>query len=50
MWRWVIPVMWAVMRTLAFIFQLVGLGGLIVIALALMFNKLFEEEGNENQL
>ena len=52
MLTWVEPAMWALIRGLAFIMQLVGLLGLIVIGFALMnhmIDRLIEEEGNENQ-
>lgn len=52
MLAWVEPAMWAFMRGLAFIMQLVGLLGLIVIGFALLVNltdRIIEEEGNEDQ-
>lgn len=55
MLAWVIPAMWAAMRTLAFIFQLVGLVGLMgfgIIGLMKITDKILEEasEGNEDHL
>lgn len=55
MLAWVIPFMWAAMRTLAFILQLVGLVGLIgfgFIALVRITDKILEEatEGNEDHV
>ena len=51
MLAWVIPAMWAAMRTLAFILQLVGLVGLMgfgFIGLMQITDKILEEaEGNE---
>lgn len=49
MLEWVIPTIWAAMRTLAFILQLVGLVGLVgfgFIGLMKFTDKLLEEEGN----
>jgi len=46
MLAWVIPTMWAAMRTLAFILQLVGLVGLMgfgFIGLMKITDKTFEE-------
>jgi len=46
MLAWVIPTMWAAMRTLAFILQLVGLVGLMgfgFIGLMKITDKIFEE-------
>lgn len=50
--EWMIPAMWAAMRTLAFILQLVGLLGLMgfgIIGLIKVTDKIYEEaiEGNE---
>ena len=55
MLAWVIPAMWAAMRTLAFILQLVGLVSLMgfgFIGLMKITDKVLEEatEGNEDQV
>ena len=54
MLAWVIPTMWAAMRTLAFILQLVGLLGLVgfgFIGLVHITDKILEEaEGNEDRI
>ena len=55
MLEWVIPAMWAAMRTLAFILQMVGLVGLIgfgIVGLMRITDKILEEamEGNEDHV
>ena len=53
MLKWVIPTMWAAMRTLAFILQLVGMAGLTgfgIIGLTRLTDRIIEEaEVNEDQ-